>query len=122
MDKPGVRKVPGGSGEQGKIEETGYEIICGAPTTLVIKGEMMMVMMMMMTMMIWCAQSTNVSRLAKYAFRFVSFPVLASQRQQQQQHASNKKQQQQQQRQPTTASRRWFDSSLRQGIFLRVNF
>ena len=38
MDRPGVRQVPQGSGEQGKMEETGYEIICGAPTTLVVKG------------------------------------------------------------------------------------
>ena len=33
MDGPGVRKVPEGSGEQGKMEKTGCEIICGAPTT-----------------------------------------------------------------------------------------
>ena len=26
------------SGEQGKMEETGCEIICGAPTTLAVKG------------------------------------------------------------------------------------
>ena len=38
MDKPGVRQVPEGSGEQGKIEETSCEIICGAPTTLAVKG------------------------------------------------------------------------------------
>ena len=31
-------KVPEGSGEQGKMEKTGYEIICGAPTTLMVKG------------------------------------------------------------------------------------
>ena len=31
---PGVRQVPEGCGEQGKMEETGCEIICGAPTTL----------------------------------------------------------------------------------------
>ena len=36
MDRPGVHQVPDGSGEQGKMEETGCEIICGAPTTLVI--------------------------------------------------------------------------------------
>ena len=36
MDRPGVRQVPEGSGEQGKMEETGCKIICGAPTTLVI--------------------------------------------------------------------------------------
>ena len=38
MDRPGVRQVPEGSGEQGKMEETGCEIICGAPTTLMVKG------------------------------------------------------------------------------------
>ena len=38
----GVRQGPGGSGEQGKMEETGCEIICGAPTTLAVKGLMMM--------------------------------------------------------------------------------
>ena len=42
MDRPGVRQNPGGSGEQGKMEETGCEIICGAPTTLAIKMMMMM--------------------------------------------------------------------------------
>ena len=48
MDRPGVRQVPEGSGEQGKMEKTGCKIICGAPTTLAIKGLMMMMMMMMM--------------------------------------------------------------------------
>ena len=38
MDRPGVRQVPERSGEQGKMEETGCEIICGAQTTLVVKG------------------------------------------------------------------------------------
>ena len=38
MDRPGVRQVPEGSGEQGKMEKTGCEIICGAPTTLAVKG------------------------------------------------------------------------------------
>ena len=40
MDRPGVRQVPEGSGEQGnreKMEETGCEIICGAPMTLAVK-------------------------------------------------------------------------------------
>ena len=44
MDRPGVRQVPAGSGEQGKMEKTGCEIICGAPMTLVVKGQMMMMM------------------------------------------------------------------------------
>ena len=38
MDRPGVRQVQESSGEQGKMEETGCEIICGAPTTLAVKG------------------------------------------------------------------------------------
>ena len=38
MDRPGVRQVTEGSGEQGRMEETGSEIICGAPTTLAVKG------------------------------------------------------------------------------------
>ena len=41
MDRPGVWQVPEGSGEQGKMEKTGCQIICGAPTTLVVKGLMM---------------------------------------------------------------------------------
>ena len=38
MDRPGVRQVPEGRGEQGTSEETGSEIICGASTTLAGKG------------------------------------------------------------------------------------
>ena len=38
MDRPGVRQVPEGSGEQRKMEETGCEFICGSPTTLTVKG------------------------------------------------------------------------------------
>ena len=51
MDRPGVRQVPEGSGEQGKMEKTGCKIIFGAPTTLVVK--VLMMMMMMMLMMMW---------------------------------------------------------------------
>ena len=40
MDRPGVRKIPEGSGERGKMEKTGCEIICGAPTTLAVNGYM----------------------------------------------------------------------------------
>ena len=43
MDRTGVRQVPEGSGEQGKMEKTGCKIICGAPTTLAVKGLTMMV-------------------------------------------------------------------------------
>ena len=37
LDRPGVRKIIEDSGEQGKMEETGCGIICGAPTTLTVK-------------------------------------------------------------------------------------
>ena len=42
MDRPGVHQIPEGSGEQGKMEKTGCKIIGGAPTTLAVKGLMMM--------------------------------------------------------------------------------
>ena len=45
MDRPGVRQVPEGSGEERKMEKTGCKIICGAPTTLAVKGLMMMMIM-----------------------------------------------------------------------------
>ena len=38
MERPEVRQVPEDSVEQEKMEDTGCEIICGAPTTLAIKG------------------------------------------------------------------------------------
>ena len=41
LDRPGVRHVPEGSGEQGKMEKTGCKIICSAPATLVVKKLMM---------------------------------------------------------------------------------
>ena len=36
MDRPKTQ-VPEGSGEQGKMEQTGIEIICGAPQALAVK-------------------------------------------------------------------------------------
>ena len=57
MDRPGVRQVPEGSGEQGKMEKTGCKIICGAPTTLAVKGLMMMMMIIMMMMMMISADT-----------------------------------------------------------------
>ena len=38
MDRLGVRQVSEGSGEQGKMEETDCKLICGAPTTIAVKG------------------------------------------------------------------------------------
>ena len=40
MDRPGVRQVPDDRENREKMEETGCEIICGAPTTLAVKGLM----------------------------------------------------------------------------------
>ena len=37
MGRPGVRQVPEGSEGQGRTEEIDCEVICGAPTTLVVK-------------------------------------------------------------------------------------
>ena len=45
MDRPGVRQVPDGSGKRGKMEKNGCKIISGAPTTLAVKGLMMMMIM-----------------------------------------------------------------------------
>ena len=38
MGRPGVRQVPEGNEDQGKMEKTGCKIICGAPTTLTVMG------------------------------------------------------------------------------------
>ena len=54
MDRPGVRQVPEGSGQTGENGEkkTGCKIICGAPTTLAVKG-----LMMMMTCLLYTSPS-----------------------------------------------------------------
>ena len=38
MDRPGVRQVSEGSGEQEEMEKTDCKIICGAPATLAVTG------------------------------------------------------------------------------------
>ena len=38
MDRPGVHQIPEGSGKQRKMEKTSFEIICGLPKTLTVKG------------------------------------------------------------------------------------
>ena len=38
MCRSEIRPVTVGSGERSKMEETGCEVICGAPTTLAVKG------------------------------------------------------------------------------------
>ena len=44
LNRPRNQRVLEGSGEQGKMEKTGCKIIFGAPTTLAVKGLMMMMM------------------------------------------------------------------------------
>ena len=39
MDGPGVRQVPEGSGEPRRMEDTVCEVICGAPTTPSVTGQ-----------------------------------------------------------------------------------
>ena len=38
MDRPGVHQIPEDSEEQRKMEATGCELICGAPTILTVTG------------------------------------------------------------------------------------
>ena len=59
MDRPGVRQVPEGSGEQGKMEKSGCKIIFGPLTTLAVEGLMMMMMMMMMMMINYVVLQTR---------------------------------------------------------------
>ena len=70
MDRCGVRPVPEGSGEQGKLEKTGCKIICGAPRTPAVKGLMMMMMMMKKSWFSYCSSS------AKFCSSSMTFKVL----------------------------------------------
>ena len=40
MDRPAIRQVPEGKAERIKSEETGCEVICGAPTAPAVKGQL----------------------------------------------------------------------------------
>ena len=68
MDRPGVRQVPEGSGEQGKMEKTSCKIIFGAPTTLAVKGLMMMMMMTMMIFSLPHASETGDTLICMFVF------------------------------------------------------
>ena len=57
IDRPGVRQVPEGGREQRKVGEAGCEIISGAPTTVAVKGQMIMMMIVIETKS--CAHKTN---------------------------------------------------------------
>ena len=52
-DMPGVRQAPEGSGEEGNMEKTGCKIICGAPTTLAVKGLMMIMIIKYQRLVSW---------------------------------------------------------------------
>ena len=63
MDRPGVRHVQEGSGEQGKNgKKTGCKIICVAPTTLAVNGLMIMMMMMILLGLFKLNQLTHIQR------------------------------------------------------------
>ena len=47
MDRPGVRQVPEGSGERGKKWRKLVAKSSGAPTTLAVKGLMVVMMIML---------------------------------------------------------------------------
>ena len=70
MGRPGVRQVPEGNWEQGKMEKTFWKIISGAPTILAVKGLIMMMMMMMMNSTVcWNALTlSNRSRITEKEF------------------------------------------------------
>ena len=53
MDRPGVRQFPEGSEEQGKLEKSGCKIICGAPTTVMVEGLMMMMIFIQVIANYW---------------------------------------------------------------------
>ena len=65
MDRPGVRQVPEGSGEQGEMEKTGCKIICGAPTTFAVKGLMMIIMMSASSIDTTCSPGDNIRKKAE---------------------------------------------------------
>ena len=46
MNRPGVCQIPEGSRERREMEETGCEVICGAPRAIAVKGLMMMMMIL----------------------------------------------------------------------------
>ena len=80
MDRPTVHQVPEGSGEQRKLEETGCEIICAAPTTLVVKGLMMMIIMSSVrqfSLKILCSYPVKLKqcRILKYIKQDMNIPL-----------------------------------------------
>ena len=60
---------PRGSGEQGKMEKAGCKIICGAPTTLAVKGLMMMIMKWVILLPVHC--NVDVSSHNRYKLFFL---------------------------------------------------
>ena len=62
MDWAGVQHIQEGSGEQGKMEETGYKVICSAPTTPAVKGLMMMIIVNITEQMDSLRQTKNTKR------------------------------------------------------------
>ena len=76
MNRPGVRQVPEGSEEQGKMEKTGCKIICGAPTTLAVKGLMMMMMISYFWLLLLCFQASVTNILILFTNRCTNLAAL----------------------------------------------
>ena len=72
MVRPGVRQVPEGSGEQGKMEKTGCKIICGAPTTLAVKWLMMMMMVLVLCTLVFALFGVKENNITTAFFIFSS--------------------------------------------------
>ena len=70
----GFGKSPKGSGEQGNMEKIGCKIICGASTTLAVKGLMMLMMMMMMNQTCFKAERNDVHR----KFALINFKIFGN--------------------------------------------
>ena len=81
-DRFGVHQVPEGSREQGKMEETGCKIICGAPTTLAVKRLMMMTMMTFYCLFVLkdgvFTRHTRPRGLSTFSLRLLHPPVFAT--------------------------------------------
>ena len=64
-----------GSGEQGKMQKTGCKIICRAPTTIAVKGFLMMMTMMMILSKLFPVHSRKISN---KQFRVVLVPAAST--------------------------------------------
>ena len=74
-DRPGVRQVPKGNGEQRKMEKAGCKI-CGAPTTLAVQGLMMMMINLLFLSLLLSLSPSSSSFFFFFGFLFPFWWVL----------------------------------------------